>query len=210
MEGGLPKGAIVELFLKFNCLTDSIKTILIEKGEYYPASNTDEDIEVLEIIIDSTNNAMSTKSYYKAGGNGAKYIIEYKDIETKRGIKFFCSSYHGTCAFTDQDQFEVYNFDIISKQFELLTDINKQKLFKVEIKDFFFYDTPDSIIQEYLSHSSNYFILLDCNNSIAKNILDDNLIFNKNKDNRWIRGEVIRFDLKGNKFSRSNPYYEFE
>ena len=201
---------VVKLFQEFDDFSDSIKNILLKNGECYPASNIDEDIEVIRISIDSSNNAISVKSFYEQGGNGAITTIEYKLIEFKKGIKFFRSSNSGTGAFTNQDQFEVYNYNIKTSRFELLEDMYNKDLFNVEIKDFFFAETPDSIIREYTSHSSNFFILFDCNNGVAKNILVDNLMFNNPKDNKWIKGDAIRFDLKGNKFTRSIPYYESE
>ncbi|WP_018342828.1 hypothetical protein [Cytophaga aurantiaca] len=203
----LPKGKIVSIFKQIGHFSDSAKNCLINNGEYYGPNNDEEEIWVCKMYIDSVNNTIRIEDYYEVG-NSSSSISEYKLVQTKKGCKVLYSNYGGTNAFTTQYEFEIYDYTLSTEA--LLRDSSKSTLkkFTIDTKDFFASNTPDSIITKYKSHSSYFCRLVDIENGIAEYILFDN--FGNMKDIKWIKGDIIRFDLEGNKFVRSEPYYEEE
>jgi len=198
--------SILQLYRKFKNISpqDSVLNILIKTGEFIDTLSEDE-VSAESMIIDTIKNAIRFEYYYKIG-NSSFDITEYKALKLKKHIKFYYSRVVGTPAFTYQDEFQIYDYNPINNRFTI--DSSSMKLFKVDIKDYFYLNTPDSIISDYLTHSSVFFHLVYNTDGIAENILVDNLIFNNLKYNEWIIGNTIRFTLKNNKILRSKPFFD--
>jgi hypothetical protein len=198
--------SIIQLYRIFKNISpqDSVLNILIKTGEFIDTVSEDE-VYANSMIIDTVKNAIRIEGYYKIG-NSSFDITEYKALKFKKNIKFFHSLIVGTPAFRYQDEFQVYDYNPKNNRFSI--DSLSMRIFSVGIKDYFYSNTPDSIISDYLTHSSNFFHLVYNTDGIAENVFVDNLIFNNLKDNKWIIGNTIRFTLNGNKIERSAPFFD--
>lgn len=207
----LPKGLIVSIFKqnRIDHFSDSAKNCLINNGVYYSPNNSEEEIWVCKMYVDSLNNTIRIEDYYEVGG-GASSISEYKVIKTKTGSKLLYSNYGGTVAFTTQYEFDIYDYSLSTGMLTRDSSKSTLKQFKVDTKDFFVPNTPDSVIVEYESHSSHFYRVVDIQKGIAEHILIDGLMFDDMKNNKWIKGNSIRFDIIGDTFIRSLPSYEEE
>jgi hypothetical protein len=198
------KGLICSLYRKFEKIneTDSVTNFLFKKGKFVKEIEDGTYTTIME--IDSTKNALRIED--TETNNSSFYVKEYRISNSKGNLlKFIHSEYLGTNAFTSQEKFEIYDYDFKTNTFKF--DSASIKLFTCDVKDFFYKTTPDSIIETYSRHSSNFFQIVYNDFGVATYILDDHLTAARQERNKWIIGNTIKFDLINNRFIRSRPYY---
>jgi hypothetical protein len=201
--------------------TDTIVDFLARNGEYteiflndervagkpsdYYGYEGEEDDEIYRIsyYLDTAKNAIRKEdSYIK--GNSSFCAKEYKLLNSKHNTKFMFSTYCGTRALTTPYDIEIYDYDFQADSFSF--DSISSELFSVFGNDFLL-PTPDSLEIDYFILFHTFYI----ENSIAICLFDTcPRLFEILKENKWLKGNVIRFDFIDGEFIRSEPYFEYD
>jgi hypothetical protein len=132
---------------------------------------------------------------------------EYRLLNLTHKAKFIYSFNDFTDNSTYQDDVKIYDFDPRTGYFSL--DSVTTELFRIEAKDFFMESAPDS-----LAYYEYYFTI----NRAKKGITECRICLyygcysmsyeQLQEKNKWLKGNVIYFDVVDNKFIRSEPYFD--
>ncbi len=197
--------SLISIFKAFWPEIDSIEKELIKKGsvEVIISSYEGEPDEVCTYYLDTINYTL--RSEFISGG---ATVSELRLLYSNNTIKVLKSSFSGTSAFTNQNDFEIYDYNFNKKIF--LTDTVAEKLFNVQLIDFFKENTPDSVIKEFERHSSYYFTIVYNEAGVAEIELFDELKGNDITSNNWLKGNKISFYYNDKKFIKAGPYFSNE
>ena len=160
-----------------------------------------EDADGMRIMIIYTShpdrNAITRyEHYYASTGHAVEHYIEL-DFD-----KFFYYNETKSGPTYRAGQFEVYDFNAKKGKFTL--DAASSALFKLDEKDFFTDETPETILSDAWYHIS--FEITDAHGQFAEHRLNFN---SENYDwTQWMKGNVISFDFEDGKFTRSAPFFD--
>lgn len=174
------------------------------KAEDYYSYNDDTEIYKSSFYLDTLKNTIRIESYYIRGGGGT-YISEYKLLNSVHKAKFIYTSYAFASASTIENNPKIYDYNPQNNTFTL--DTISSNLFHIEEKDFYMELTPsDSTLPYY----GAVFHLVYNGEGIATCLLDNGrwTPFEEIRNNKWLKGNIIRFDYINDEFIRSEPYWD--
>jgi len=195
--------SILSIFKQFWPYLDLLENELINTLEAkieYPKEEHEPNMSI-SFYLDTINYTIREES--EASG-----VFELRALFSNNSIKIISSSIAGNNTHTYQSDFGIYSLNFETGRF--LKDSIDKELFKVQLKDYFKENAPDSVVNKIDTHTSYFFSLTNNEKVVAENQLFEELIGEKLKDYKWLKGDKIDFEYKNNKFTRSEPYFSEE
>jgi hypothetical protein len=192
--------ADVFMRLKIESLTDSVRAELLTKLKL---DSIDGETH-MTMDIDSINNSIFIQSCYI---ESSTMPCENYDIRSYQfdSINFEIIYSKNSVSYADkyQDEFKIYQYCTTTKI--LKEDLITQKVFNIQLKDFFNANTPDSIINSYAESVNPIFSFQD---SKIFCTVSDCGYGNTLNDEKWLEGNTIEIIWNGKNFKILRIYKE--
>jgi|SRR5882724_7150318 len=185
-------------------LNGPTKDSLLQKKNYYPASNDSEEVIVYKLEeLDLEKNFLRVEMSYESGQR-AFIAFELRSFKATSGNSIIVySNTSGVPHDFSQNKLVVFSYNKAKR----LTKIKSPGLItKVNVKYFFKSNTPDSIIKKYENYSGVLYELGYEGENITLNFGESNGV--EENDRKWLLGDAIEFVWKDDHFIRHKPIFK--